>query len=103
MLGKMRTAGHQFQCLLSMNIRRTLGVLRVWAALSVFALPLSGCAVGVVADIVSVGTSVMDHVLDAATGKNCNLFQGASRSDRDVCEPCESDAPKHDFKGLSDK
>ena len=63
-----------------------------------------GCAVGVVADIVSVGTSgksVMDHVLDAATGKDCNLFQGVSRSDRDVCEPRESDATKHDFKGLA--
>ena len=43
----------------------------------------------------------MDHVLDAATGKDCNLFQGASRSDRDVCEPRESDATKHDFKGLA--
>ena len=87
-----------------MNIRRAFGVLRVWAALSVCALLLSGCAVGVVADIVSVGTSgksVMDHVLDAATGKDCNLFQGVSRSDRDVCEPRESDATKHDFKGLA--
>jgi hypothetical protein len=44
---------------------------------------------------------VMDHVLDAATGKDCNLFQGASRSDRDVCEPHESDATKHDFKGFA--
>jgi len=89
-----------------MNIRRAFGVLRVWAALSVCAFLLSGCAVGVVADIVSVGTfgkSVMDHVLDAATGKDCNLFQGASRSDRDVCEPRESDVTKHDFKGLFDK
>jgi hypothetical protein len=87
-----------------MNIRRAFGVLRVWAALSVCAFLLSGCAVGVVADIVSVGTSgksVMDHVLDAATGKDCNLFQGVSRSDRDVCEPRESDATKHDFKGLA--
>ena len=87
-----------------MNIRRAFGVLRVWAALSVCAFLLSGCAVGVVADIVSVGTSgksVMDHVLDAATGKDCSLFQGVSRSDRDVCEPRESDATKHDFKGLA--
>jgi hypothetical protein len=87
-----------------MNIRRAFDVLRVWAALSVCAFLLSGCAVGVVADIVSVGTSgksVMDHVLDAATGKDCNLFQGVSRSDRDVCEPRESDATKHDFKGLA--
>ena len=87
-----------------MNIRRAFGVLCVWAVLSVCAFLLSGCAVGVVADIVSVGTSgksVMDHVLDAATGKDCNLFQGVSRSDRDVCEPRESDATKHDFKGLA--
>jgi hypothetical protein len=87
-----------------MNIRRAFSVLRVWTTLSVCAFLLSGCAVGVIADIVSVGTfgkSVMDHVLDAATGKNCNLFQGVSRSDRDVCEPRESDATKHDFKGLA--
>jgi hypothetical protein len=92
--------------LLLVNIRRTFSILRVWAALSVLAFLLSGCVVGVVADIVSVGTfgkSVMDHVLDAATGKDCNLFQGASRSDRDVCEPRGSDVTKHDFKGLSDK
>jgi hypothetical protein len=43
----------------------------------------------------------MDHVLDAATGKDCNLFQGTSRSDRDVCEPRESEVTKHDFKGLA--
>jgi hypothetical protein len=87
-----------------MNMRRTLGILRVWAALSVFALLLCGCAAGVVANIVSVGTfgkSITDHVLDTATGKDCNLFQRASRADRDVCESRESDGTKHDFKGLA--
>jgi len=47
------------------------------------------------ADIVSVGTtgkSITDHVLDVVTGKDCNLFQAAWRSDRDVCEPRQTRA-----------
>ena len=88
-----------------MNILSAFGGLRVWVGLSVFVLPLCGCAVGVAADIVSVGTSgksIVDHVLDVVTGKDCNLFQGASRSDRDVCEPHETEVTTRDFKGLSD-
>src|SRR4051794_22146314 len=36
------------------------------------------------------------------TGKDCSLFQGAWRSDRDVCEPRETEVTTRDFKGLSD-
>jgi hypothetical protein len=88
-----------------MNIRNAFRGLRVWAGLAVFVLSLCGCAVGVAADIVSVGTTgktIADHVLDVVTGEDCSLFQGAWRSDRDVCEPRETEVTTHDFKGLSD-
>ena len=88
-----------------MNIPSAFGGLRVWVGLSVFVLPLCGCAVGVAADIVSVGTSgksIVDHVLDVVTGKDCNLFQAAWRSDRDVCEPRQTEVTTRDFKDLPD-
>jgi hypothetical protein len=88
-----------------MNIPNAFSGLRVWAGLSVFVFSLCGCAVGVAADIVSVGTTgktIVDHVLDVATGKDCSLFQGAWRSDRDVCEPRETEVTTRDLKGLSD-
>ena len=88
-----------------MNIRNAFSGLRVWAGLSVFVVLLCGCAVGVAADIVSVGTSgksIADHVLDVVTGKDCNLFQAAWRSDRDVCEPRQAEVTTRDFKDLPD-
>jgi hypothetical protein len=88
-----------------MNIRNAFRGLRVWAGLTIFVLSLCGCAVGVAADIVSVGTTgktIADHVLDVVTGEDCSLFQGAWRSDRDVCEPRETEVTTRDFKGLSD-
>ena len=88
-----------------MNIRNIIRGLRVWAGPSVLVLLLCGCAVGMAADIVSVGTtgeSITDHVLDVVTGKDCNLFQAAWRSDRDVCEPRQTEVTTRDFQGLSD-
>jgi len=67
------------------------------------ALLTGGCALGVAATGASVaasGKTVTDHALDAATGKDCRLVQGASRSDRDVCEKPGSAATRKDFKGL---
>ena len=87
-----------------MNIRSAFGGLLLWAGLSVFILLLGGCAAGVVADIVSIGTSgksVADHVLDVVTGEDCNLFQAASRAGRNVCEPRETAVTTRDFKALS--
>ena len=88
-----------------MNFRNVIRGLRVWAGLSALVLLLCGCAVGMAADIVSVGTtgkSIADHVLDVVTGKDCNLFQAAWRSDRDICEPRETEVTTRDIKGLSD-
>ena len=91
--------------LLSMNIRNVIRGLGVWAGLSALVLLLCGCAVGMAADIVSVGTtgkSITDHVLDVVTGKDCNLFQAAWRSDRDVCEPRQTEVTTRDIKELPD-
>ena len=91
--------------LLSMNIRNVIRGLGVWAGLSALVLLLFGCAVGMAADIVSVGTtgkSITDHVLDVVTGKDCNLFQAAWRSDRDVCEPRQTEVTTRDIKELPD-
>jgi hypothetical protein len=89
----------------SMNIRNVIRGLGVWAGLSALVLLLCGCAVGMAADIVSVGTtgkSITDHVLDVVTGKDCNLFQAAWRSDRDVCEPRQTEVTTRDIKELPD-
>jgi hypothetical protein len=86
-----------------MNIRSAFGGLRVCAGLCVLVLPLCGCAVGVGAEIVSYGTSgksIGDHVLDVVTGKDCNLVEWALRSERDICEPRETEVTTRDFKGL---
>ena len=71
---------------------------------AVAGLLLNGCALGVAADVASTGAtgkSVTDHALDAVTDKDCNVIQGATRSDRDVCEEEGSAATKRDFKGLA--
>ena len=86
-----------------MDIQTASYALRV--GLASFSLLLSGCAVGVVADVASAGASgksMTDHALDAATGKDCNVVQGATRSDRNVCEPRGSAPTRRDFKGLAD-
>jgi hypothetical protein len=88
----------------SMKSRNVIRGLRVWAGLAALVLLLCGCAVGMAADIVSVGTtgkSITDHVLDVVTGKDCNLFQAAWRSDRDICEPRQTEVTTRDIKGLS--
>ena len=46
--------------------------------------------------------SITDHVLDVVTGKDCNLFQAAWRSDRDVCEPRQTEVTTRDIKELPD-
>jgi hypothetical protein len=89
----------------SMNNQNVIRGLRVWAGLSALVLLLCGCAVGMAADIVSVGTtgkSITDHVLDVVTGKNCNLFQAAWRSDRNICEPRETEVTARDIKEIPD-
>ena len=66
-------------------------------------LMLSGCAAGVAATAASVGASgktLTDHALDAVTGKDCRLVEGAARADRDVCEETGSAATAKDFRGL---
>ena len=91
-----------------MNMQNVFDGLRVWAGMCVFIFSLCGCAVGVAADIVSVGTTgktIVDHVLDVVTGEDCSLFQGISRSDRNVCKPREieeTEVKTRDFKGLPD-
>jgi hypothetical protein len=65
-------------------------------------LALTGC-IGMVADAGSTaatGKGVTDHALSAATGEDCNLVEGATRKDRDICEPEGSAPTKKDFKGL---
>lgn len=78
--------------------------LCAWAGLSVGVLPLCGCAVGLVADIVSVGAtgkSVADHGLDVMTGQNCNLVQAVFRSDHAVCTPRGTAVATRDATDLS--
>jgi len=70
---------------------------------ALLALALSGCVAGVAADAASVGASgksLTDHALDAATGKDCRVVEGVTRSDRDVCEARGSPATRRDYKGL---
>lgn len=69
---------------------------RVWvgAGLAFAVLALCGCAVGLIADIVSVGASgksVAEHGLDVITGKDCHLVQSVFRADHAVCVPLETE------------
>src|SRR3954447_2440693 len=66
-------------------------------------LLLCGCVLGLAAETASVGgtgKTIGDHVLDAATGKDCRLVEGVARSDRRACEDPGSPVTKRDFKGV---
>jgi len=65
---------------------------------------INGCAavaVGAASEAVS-GKTVTDHVISAASGKNCDVLEGAARNDRTVCEEQNAPATERDFDGLAD-
>jgi propanediol dehydratase small subunit len=51
------------------------------------------------ASATTTGKAATDHALDAVTGKDCRVVEGALRADRRVCEDTGSPATARDFKG----
>ncbi|HAH10786.1 MAG TPA: hypothetical protein DCL54_13425 [Alphaproteobacteria bacterium] len=49
---------------------------------------------------VATGKGLGDHLLSALTGEDCNLGEGLTREDRDVCEAEGAPATAQDFKGV---
>lgn len=47
------------------------------------------------------GKGLSEVALDAATGHDCRLLEGALREDREICEIPGSSATRNDFKGMS--
>jgi hypothetical protein len=45
------------------------------------------------------GKAATDHALDAVSGKDCRVIEGASRADRRVCEDTGAQATARDLKG----
>jgi hypothetical protein len=89
--------------------RRAIVGLLATTALS--SIALSGCAqlTSALSDpttivglglTVTTGKGLSDHVLSIVTGEDCNLGEGLTRSDRDVCEEEGSLATESDFKGI---
>jgi len=67
---------------------------------------LGGCVAGIAADAASetaTGKTVTDHALSAATGKDCDMLEAATREDRDLCEEKGSAAARRDYDGVGKK
>ena len=88
----------------------------VTIALPMFcALALSGCGIPLIAGMTiaelstagslistaATGKGLSEHAMDAATGRDCRIFESMIRSDRKVCEPEDSLALEKDWKGLA--
>jgi hypothetical protein len=81
------------------HISSTACILLVFAAGII-----NGCAavaVSAASEAVS-GKTVTEHVVSAASGKNCDVLEGVARQDRNVCEEPNAPATKRDFDGLAD-
>ena len=86
-------------------------------ALILLAVPLAagGCAAPVIGSITvghllgvasavvmaTDGKGLSEVALDAATGHDCRVLEGALRDDREICEVPGSSATRDDFKGMS--
>lgn len=86
-------------------------------ALILLAAPLAagGCAAPVIGSITvgqllgaasavilaTDGKGLSEVALDAATGQDCRVLEGALREDREICEVPGSSATRDDFKGMS--
>lgn len=47
------------------------------------------------------GKGLSEHAMDAATGRDCRIFEAMVRDDRRLCERKNSLALKKDWKGLA--
>jgi hypothetical protein len=79
------------------------------------ALALSGCGIPLIAGMTlaelstagslistaATGKGLSEHAMDAATGRDCRIFESMIRNDRKVCEPEDSLALEKDWKGLA--
>jgi hypothetical protein len=81
---------------------------RALACLAPLWLLLAGCAAPAVlavggASAIGTGKGLTDHALDAATGEDCSVVEGAVRADRKVCERPGSPATREDFDGVLER
>ncbi|MBE9552957.1 MAG: hypothetical protein IMF05_05780 [Proteobacteria bacterium] len=79
------------------------------------ALVLSGCSLPLIAGMTFVelstagslvstaatGKGLSEHAMDAATGRDCRIFESMVRTDRKLCERRDSLALEKDWKGLA--
>ena len=79
------------------------------------AFALSGCGIPLIAgmtlaelstggsliSMAATGKGLGEHAMDAATGRDCRIFESIVRDDRKVCEPDDSLALEKDWKGLA--
>jgi hypothetical protein len=79
------------------------------------ALALSGCSIPLIAGMTlaelgtagslfstaATGKGLGEHAMDAATGRDCRVFEAMVRSDRKLCERKNSLALEKDWKGLA--
>jgi RNA polymerase subunit RPABC4/transcription elongation factor Spt4 len=79
------------------------------------ALALSGCAVPLFAGLTiaelstagslistaATGKGLGEHAMDAATGRDCRIFESMIRDDRKLCERKNSPALEKDWKGFA--
>lgn len=88
----------------------------ITVALPLFAaFALSGCGVPLVAGMTlaelstagslvataTTGKGLSEHAMDAATGRDCRIFESMVRNDRKLCERKDSLALEKDWKGLA--
>lgn len=79
------------------------------------ALVLSGCGIPLIAGMTlaelstagslvttaATGKGLGEHAMDAATGRDCRIFESMVRTDRKLCERKDSLALEKDWKGLA--
>ncbi len=53
-----------------------------------------------VASYIATGKGLSDHVLDAATGKDCKLVTGLASPQRNICERAGSGITQNEFRGM---
>ena len=69
----------------------------LFAGLTIVELSTAGSLVSTAAT----GKGLGEHAADAATGRDCRIFEYMIRNDRKVCEPSNSPATEKDWKGLA--
>lgn len=79
------------------------------------ALVLSGCGIPLIAGMTlaelsaagslvstaATGKGLGEHAMDAATGRDCRIFESMIRTNRKLCERKDSLALEKDWKGLA--